>query len=357
MVIKHWSFGSQNDEGTFSHCQLTETGAKNFPTVKTIEVWHSVLDGEPYVLHGIRIKYTDGTITPIYGEESTIHDSFTFDDGEYVHEMWLGVKTWDNLMGSLSIETNKRNYWKAGPKSEPSSYKVPVHSGFFLGVSGGLIYGIPGQLGFYFLEELSGITVVMDFLAMPDPSSISRIEFDTVHGDNRDGRKPLEIEIGRQETVTNSSTTEETWTEGLGVSVSVSTGFFGIGEASAGTEYTYTETKSDSNTYEESHLLKWNGKVEVDPGDYTVVDLYYYTGHFDVEYKAAITLTGKSGSSHTLERFGNMNGTTSGVATFKQYHVDPNDKKKLSLLVKPREEDLEEDKMPPNTNEPVGGKN
>jgi hypothetical protein len=95
----------------------------------------------------------------------------------------------------------------------------------------------------------------------------------------------------------------------------------------------------------------------VAPGDYTIVDQFYYTARYQVEYKATIILKGKSGSQYTLARFGNMNGTTAGIATYTQRHIDRNGINGVppNLYLGPVEETFNDDDMPPNTNEPVGG--
>ncbi|THV43876.1 hypothetical protein BGAL_0839g00020 [Botrytis galanthina] len=351
MAIHHWEVGNANSEGTFSHCLLTEKDTKGFPTLKTIKAWHDSLNGAPDSLDGIQIEYSNGTKTPLYGREGSFPSSFTFGEGEIITEMTVG--TGDPLMKSISIYTNRGRHWKAGTRDN-ITHSVSVHSGFMLGITGGVEYGAIGQLGFYFLEDLAGVAVVMNYIAMPDPSTIGQIQFDRINGDNRDGKKPLQIDIGRSEDVTNSFTTEESWTESLGVSVSVSGGFFGIGETSAGTEYTYAETKSESTSYSESRQISWSGSATVDPGDYTVIDLLYYKGYFEISYTAVITLIGKSGSKHELSRSGGAAGVSGGVATIKQYHVPANQTESI-LFSKPQEKTLEEDELPPNTNHPVGG--
>ena len=91
------------------------------------------------------------------------------------------------------------------------------------------------------------------------------------------------------------------------------------------------------------------------PYDYVAIDLFYYTGHFTVDYKAEIVLKGKSGSRYVLTRNGKMEGVSSGVATFKQRRVDPNAIKGGAGDLSPEEETLEDKNMPPNTNEPLDG--
>ncbi|TGO48121.1 hypothetical protein BOTNAR_0491g00010 [Botryotinia narcissicola] len=351
MVIHHWEAGSANSEGTFSHCLLTEKDVKGFPTVKTIGVWYDTTNNEPYSLEGIQIEYSNGTKTPVYDRNITNYYSFTLEDGEFITDMTVG--TGSPLMRSISINTNRGRHRKFGSRDE-ITHSVPVHSGFLLGITGGILYGCISQLGFYFLEDLAGVAVMINYTAMPDPSTIGQIQFDRINGDNRDGKNPLQIDIARSEEVTNSFTTEESWTESLGVSVSVSDGFFGIGEASAGTEYTYTESKSNSTSYSETHKIEWKGSTTVDPGDYTVIDLLYYKGYFEITYTAVITLIGKSGSKHELSRSGGGAGVSGGVATIKQFHVPSNQTESI-LFSMPHEKTLEEDELPPNTNHSVGG--
>jgi hypothetical protein len=95
--------------------------------------------------------------------------------------------------------------------------------------------------------------------------------------------------------------------------------------------------------------------VEVDPGQYTIVDMFYYTCRYEVSYNATVILKGKSGSTYQFARAGNMNGTTSGVATFTQRHLEPNDVNGLPESLGPVEETLEKGDVPLNTKEPISG--
>ena len=204
MVIKHWKWGDQVSAGTFSHCQLTQAGVKQFPTVKKVELWHLSFFGLPGCLSGIRITYSDGVQSPRYGQAAAMEtfSTFTLDDGERITRMWLGVIAPHNVFGSLQISTNKGRYWQGGHPTESSAFMVNVRSGIWLGISGGLAQASNvGQLGFYFLEDLASIDLNMEFLTTPDPGSISKIAYHTIRGDNRDGPSPLTIKIDKSETL------------------------------------------------------------------------------------------------------------------------------------------------------------
>lgn len=87
------------------------------------------------------VTFTDGYQTPVQGDNSehVAHNSFEFQAGERIRDMWVGASS-DQVafIGSLSIETNRGRSWKAGPKDETVSWNVRVHSGFFLGISCGI---------------------------------------------------------------------------------------------------------------------------------------------------------------------------------------------------------------------------
>jgi hypothetical protein len=371
MTIHNSSIGDLVDAGKFSHCQLTAPGAKDFPTVKKIELWfcprpYAAADRWVTVICGIQVTYTDGNYSPLFGEK--VHEgpdwntSFVFQDGEVITELWVGKKLDVWLIGSIDFYTNKGRHYEAGVNRDVhSSGQLSVHSGILLGISGGLTYSggrnVFGNIGLYFLEELASIDMKMDFLTTPDPGSVSKVEANIINGDNRQGRAPMTLSLELKKSATTSATTEESWADELGVSLSVSSGFFGIGEVSATTEFTYSETHTKSSSYQESTEITWGGSVVVAPGDYTIVDQFYYTARYQVEYKATIILKGKSGSQYTLARFGNMNGTTAGIATYTQRHIDRNGINGVppNLYLGPVEETFNDDDMPPNTNEPVGG--
>lgn len=191
-----------------------------------------------------------------------------------------------------------------------------------MGMSGGFdktsSWNAIGQLGFYFLGSLESVDLHLDVLSEPDPNSIVPVLHQVVIGDNRGNSRDLILGLDNADskTVSTSATTEESWTEELGVEVSVSGGFFGIGEFSAGTSasYGYTETQSNTTSHASSTTLSWSGSTSVRPGGYTVGELYFYTGQYTVKYSASIVLKSRSGETHTIIRDGEMKGTAAGVA-------------------------------------------
>lgn len=317
-----------------------------------IEVWERPRGGTypDGCLQGIRISYNNGAQSPIFGTTTNAaHHSITFADTETISSMWVAQVNNNTRIGFLEIRTNTGRFWKHGSASAPTAWKVSVHSGILLGISGRHGHDID-RIGFFFLEQLANITVDMQYLAMPDPNSIQLIGYDVIQGDNRNGRNPLNIGIARSQTVTNSATTEQSWTESLGVSVSVSMGFFGIGEASAGTEWTVTQTQTNSTSYSESATITWTGEVTVDPGQFTQVDLLYYRGYFVIPYRATIVLVGRSGSRYTLIRTGNMSGVAAGIGLIRQTHLRRGEIRNIEDL-KPTEKEIPDDELPPNTKE------
>jgi hypothetical protein len=85
-----------------------------------------------------------------------------------------------------------------------------------------------GQLGFYYLEELSSIDLKISFPSVPDSSSISRIKHHSVKGDNRKGHEALLIAIDRFQSLSESTTSDESWMDSFGVPVSATSGALAV---------------------------------------------------------------------------------------------------------------------------------
>lgn len=85
-----------------------------------------------------------------------------------------------------------------------------------------------GQLGFYYLEELSSIDLKISLPSVLDSSSISRIEHHSVKGDNRKGHEPLLIAIDRFQSLSESTTSDESWMDSFGVPVSATSGALAV---------------------------------------------------------------------------------------------------------------------------------
>ena len=350
MTIHHWEQGGQGGD-PFSHCLATQAGAKEFPLVNKVEVWERPRGGTYPMgcLQAIQIHYSDGSSSPIFGKTGGAqHNSISFASGEFITIMYLGTSYNKTRIGWIYIETNKGQSWRSGTADADLAWGATVANGFLLGITGRHGDDID-RLGFYFMEELAAITVEMEYLTMPDPSSITMISYDVLQGDNRHGITDLHISINKGVDETNSATSEEGWIESFGVNTSVSGGFFGIGEASAGTEWSMTKTRSNSTSYSESSNISWSGSVAVPPGQYIQIDLLYYKGWFDISYEATVVMIGKSGAKYPLKRSGGMTGMASGVAVIKQTVLDRNMPNSGLEDTKPIDEDIPFDKLPPNT--------
>lgn len=351
MTIRHWQLGSSGGNA-FTHSLATTPGASGLPIVNRIEVWERPAGGAfpDGCLQGIRISYNTGAQSPIYGTTTgaTLH-SITLADTETITSMWVAQVNNNTRIGFLEIRTSTGRFWKHGSTRAPLAWQASIHSGILLGITGRQSSEIH-QIGFYSLEQLTRITVDFEYLAMPDPSSIQLIGYDILQGDNRQGLNPLRVAIARSQNVTNSATSEQSWTESLGVSVSVSMGFFGIGESSVGTEWTVTNTQTNSTSYSESSTITWTGEVVVDPGQFTQIDLLYYRGYFVVPYTTRILLHGISGARYLLTRTGNLTGVAAGIGLIRQRHIRSDQIRDIREL-KPIEQEYAEEDLPPNTEE------
>ncbi|KAJ5806539.1 uncharacterized protein N7503_004141 [Penicillium pulvis] len=356
MVVHQWERGTSRGTA-FSHCLATEENVHEFPFVSKIEVWtnNKVV---PARICAIRVQYTNNKASPTFGNsEGATKSDFTLRLGEYITELRQGESEMlaTRCISCIYLATNQDRTWSSMSGSIgaiPTFYPVTIHSGFPLGISGRAEVNQTGaeitSLGYYFLEDIDRIRIDFEFLEDPNPENLSLIYYDTLKLENNTTiEQPGEVE--RDKSVTNSTSSEESWADEMGVNMSVKTGFFGIGETEMGAEWKVTRTETNTTSSEKGETIRWRASPRVPPLKRLDCDLLHFEGYFNVKYRSEVLLYGKSGGEYTIHKVGYMQGVTSSVTIIRYTERELNAPAAgLDHLV---DRDIPLNKLPPNTEE------
>ena len=139
----------------------------------------------------------------------------------------------------------------------------------------------------------------MEYLSLPE-GGIYGVGINNYYHDNREGDLPGRIDVTDSATVTNSATIEKIWaesySESMTISASVTGKLFGMG-AEGSSEYTTTDTTSESTSYEHSRQTGVDMEVGVPAHKYYWVEVLYWQGTFQIQFRPQYSFELKSGDT------------------------------------------------------------
>ncbi|KAL4933772.1 uncharacterized protein BDV17DRAFT_286584 [Aspergillus undulatus] len=229
------------------------------------------------------------------------------------------------------------------PEKGPSfvmAVDIPIASGLIVGIGG-------------WVDDWSHDWDVC--LGEPDPNAIQAKAFESIEKDNTHGEQAQNVTIDRTEKLKNTAETDENWADGFGVNVTVSMTIFNIVDENDSTACKTTTQTLQSTSYQEAHEVSWSGQVTVPPHKHYVIDLMYYEGTVNVDYKAKIKYVTPIGEKVKWTETGTMRGISRGAAVINTKDITSQDKvKKMSGDI---ERQLTLQQISPNTRPKKGKKN
>ncbi|KAF3399206.1 hypothetical protein DPV78_006129 [Talaromyces pinophilus] len=314
-AVVGWQFGG--DGGNPFDCHR-ESG--QCPLVSKIEVWFRPKD-KSYpegVMKAIQMTYHDGYQSPVYGsiDGQSAYESLDLAFGETLVAgiMWLPYDM--KLCGGFNLVTNRGQQWSVGPQESTAACQFTYASGMVAGMLGRSGDAID-SLGFWYIEDLKSMDFNMSYLSFPNPNDITTIDYSELIVDNTGSDQPLVATVSRSETVTDTTSHTEEWSETMGISTKFDINFFKLVKVETTIKFEATHRSSDTDTHSEAVTLSWSGKVTVPPREEYIIDLTYSQGTFKIDYEATVTFQCKNGSSLVWIKPGTCTGAASGIATLR----------------------------------------
>ncbi|KAL4792490.1 hypothetical protein BDV19DRAFT_392163 [Aspergillus venezuelensis] len=351
-------------EGTeFSYSRLNHDNDEHPQLVSKIEAWATKPEdskGADARIVGLRITYHGGSRSGIFGESDGPKHTIELEKGERITNLKVYGFLISYAIFGFCFSTDRGRVLSV-PEKGPSfvmALDVPVASGLLVGVGGYLDdwshdWDVVIGFGFYFLNSPAFLHVDFEYLSEPDPNAIQARVLESIEKDNTHGEESQNVSIDRTEKLENTAETDESWADGFGVNVTVSMTIFNVvGEDDTTSCKTSTQTLQ-STSYKEAHDVSWSGQVTVPPHKHYVIDLVYYEGTVNVDYKAKIKYVTPIGEEVKWIETGTMRGVSRGAAVVSTKDVTSQDK--VKKMIGDIERQLTLRQVSPNTRPKKGG--
>lgn len=291
------------------------SASESSPFLSKIEVWEKPKSSKhpDGCMQGLKLSWDDGKNSGVIGTiRGAKYFSFDFQKGEHLTSLSVAAVSGNTRTGYIDLMTNKGRVFKHGSTGSTHLNKIPLSSGFLMGVYG-RCHDDVDSLGFYFLQNVTRVEIDITYDALPESNSIFPVSHNIIDGDNTESDQPLNIQIAQTESVTNSIATTEGWTETAGITATTSLGFLGLASASVGASFTESHQKITSTTHSEMRAIIWTSGIAVPAHQRYSIELLYYKATFQITYKAKATFYCKDGTKRTHIWPGNTSGMVSGV--------------------------------------------
>lgn len=286
-----------------------KSGELSGAVVKKLSLWKT-----KDALVGIRVWYSDGTFSALFGREKGTETSFTFIPGEQVTSLTIWGNGIGTRAGRLFFTTNKDKTFDCGKDtSGQSSYPAPPES-----IGSGLMMGVFGRsgseidcFGFIFLDKIKRIVISNVRYDIPDlqtqgisPKFLQRARYQ-YHGLESTWTFAGTLKLVDTTTFSQSATLS------YGQSVTIEAGIPEIVKVGSTAGWNISGTLSQESSSTNEHGAEWqlSGVLKSPADDVECTAVCWYGTLSNIPYAATVTVYFKSGKEFSYEETGCLTRT------------------------------------------------
>lgn len=273
--------------------------------VKGLDVWYNTSR-----LRAIRVTYSDGSRSAVFGKIDDSHGSIVLDPGERVTSLTLWGNGVGTRCGRIRLTTEKGKILDVGKDtSGQDSFDIDVGAGILVGMMGRSGLDVD-QLGAIFLRSAIARVTLSNIVYSPpiagSSEGISAVALDRVtYNNNTDKQMTWDFTGSTTRTMSRTYTSASSHMFGVDVGVKVTGDVFVLkAEASTTVKWQYQSTETTATTVSSSQSLTWKSTGTLQPGETVVCTAVTNRGEARVDYTAKVELVLGDGTTNKYTETG-----------------------------------------------------